>query len=134
MIKMQKMIMLWIFLQMSCLAQAAQPLPPAVKAFCDMAFNGKIARKGALFNSGTRKLKGVPSRRILAYKLGAHYDYLWYEHGGTHYHQHLVKFSNTPPYEVRASYVFDATTDKSIQQLIKDTRFLDSHLSNQCGL
>ncbi|MEJ2362068.1 MAG: hypothetical protein P8Z75_11670 [Gammaproteobacteria bacterium] len=124
----------WILLQMSCLAQSAQPLPPAIKAFCDMAFSGKIARNGALFNSGGSIVKGVPSRRIVAYKLGAQNDYLWYEHGGKHYHQHLVKFSNTPPYEVKASYVFDSTRDKTIQQLIKDTRFLDTHLTNHCGL
>lgn len=115
-------------------ARAAQPLPPAIKGFCEMAFAGHIARKGQKFNATDVVDKGVPRRRILGYLVGKDNAYLWYEHGGRGLHQHLVKFSNTPPYEVKASYVFDSTRDRTIQQLIKDHRFLNSHLTNHCGL
>lgn len=99
-----------------------------------MAFGGDIAGKGEKYNATDVVAKGVPHRRILDYVVGEHYAYLWYEHGGRGYHQHLVKFSVTPPYEVRGSYVFDTTAHKDIHDLIKDTRFLNSHLTNQCGL
>lgn len=114
--------------------QGAEELPPAVKGFCEMAFAGKIARKGRKFNATDVAEKGVPQRRIIGYLVGKDYAYLWYEHGGRVYHQHLVKFSNTPPYEVKESYVFDSTKHKDIRQLVNDSRFLASHISNQCGL
>jgi len=109
-------------------------LPPAIKGFCDLAFAGDIAGKDQKFNATGVAEKGVPQRRIIDYFVADHNAYLWYEHGGRHYHQHLVKFSRTPPYEVKASYVFDSTTHKDIHMLMKDTQFLSSHLKNQCGL
>lgn len=115
-------------------AYATIPLPPAIKGFCELAFAGKIARQGQPFNTTGKPENGVPSRRILAYYIGRHNAYLWYEHSRPYYHQHLVKFSNTPPYEVEASYVFKKNPDKSIQQLIADRRFLSSHMTNRCGL
>lgn len=113
---------------------AMAPLPPVIKGFCQLAFAGNIARQGQAFNATGKPEKGIPSRRILSYEIGKHDAYLWYEHGSPRYHQHLVKFSSTPPYEVEASYVFDRTQDKTIQQLIQDRRFLASHLINHCGL
>lgn len=113
---------------------AIEPLPPAVKGFCELAFAGKIARQGQAFNTGKKPEKGVPSRRILGFEVGKRDAWLWYEHSQPDYHQHLVKFSNTPPYEVEASYVFKKNPDKTIQKLIADRRFLSSHLINHCGL
>jgi len=109
-------------------------LPPAIARFCMMAFAGRIADKGQPYNPGATLEKDVPSRRILDYLVGKRVAYLWYEHGGERYHQHLVVFSNTPPYELKKSYVFDATTHTDIHKLIRDTHFLNNHLSNQCGL
>ncbi len=99
-----------------------------------MAFAGDIADKGQKFDATDAVEKGKPTRRILGYLVGEHYAYLWYEHGGKTYHQHLVKFSKTLPYELKASYVFNSTKHKDIHNLIKDSRFLNSHLTNQCGL
>jgi hypothetical protein len=134
MTKIFRFILLIFAMQAAFVAYGADTLPPVIKAFCDMAFAGDIAGKGQMFNATDVAEKGVPQRRILDYVVGDHYAYLWYEHGGRRYHQHLVKFSNTPPYEVKASYVFDSTTHKDIHQLINDSQFLNSHLSNQCGL
>lgn len=134
MTKYLKISLILFSLQIAFSAHGAEALPPVIKAFCDMAFAGNIAGKGEMFNPSDVNVKGVPQRRILDYVVGDHYAYLWYEHGGRGYHQHLVKFSKSPPYEVKASYVFDSTTHKDIHNLIKDTRFLSSHLSNQCGL
>lgn len=115
-------------------AYAATPLPIAVKGFCQLAFAGNIARQGQAFNATGKSEKDIPSRRILGYEVGKNNAYLWYEHSRPDYHQHLVKFSNTPPYEVKASYVFKKNPDKNIQGLIADRRFLASHLINHCGL
>lgn len=112
----------------------AEALPPAVKGFCALAFAGKIANKGQAFNATDVIDKGVPQRRVIDYVVDEHVAYLWYEHGGRGYHQHLVEFSKTPPYELKKNYVFDKTTHTHIQKLINDTRFLNSHVSNQCGL
>ena len=129
-----RIILVMFAVQWTSGSYAAEPLPPAIKGFCDMAFAGLIARKGQPFNPTEVLDPKLPSRRILDYVVKGHYAYLWYEHGGYHYHQHLVKFSNTKPYEVKASYVFDSTTHKDIHKLMNDTKFLSSHLSNQCGL
>jgi hypothetical protein len=134
MAKIVKIILLMFAMQLACSAHGAEVLPTVIKAFCDMAFAGDIAAKDQKFNATDVVEKGVPNRRILDYMVGDDYAYLWYEHGGRSYHQHLVKFSKTKPYEVKTSYVFDTTKHKDIQQLIKDTRFLSSHISNQCGL
>jgi hypothetical protein len=108
--------------------------PPRSGVFCELAFAGRIAAPGQPFNATAADKKGVPSRRILGYLIGEHYAYIWYEHGGSHYHQHLVKFSKTKPYEVKVSYVFDRTQYRDIHGLVKDKKFLASHLRNQCGL
>lgn len=113
---------------------AAETLPPAIKGFCDLAFAGAIAEKGQPFNATGAANNSLPHRRIVDYVIKDSYAYLWYEHGGKGYHQHLVKFSKTPPYELKKSYVFESTTHKDIHELIKDSRFLSGHLSNQCGL
>ena len=134
MTKLLKIFLVLFAMQVNFGAHGVETLPPVIKAFCDMAFSGKMAGKGQRFNATAVVEKGVPHRRILDYVIGKHYAYLWYEHGGRHYHQHLVKFSNTPPYELKASYVFDSTTHKDIHKLIKDTGFLNRHLKNQCGL
>ena len=127
-------ILLLSLLSVAGYAQADKPLPAAIRGFCNLAFAGKIAHKREKFNATDVLDKGVPRRRILGYLVGKNDAYLWYEHGGRSLHQHLVKFSSTPPYEVKASYVFDSTRDKNIQQLIHDRRFLSNHLTNHCGL
>jgi hypothetical protein len=132
--KVVNIVLLIFAVQCAVNTLAAEILPPAIKGFCDLAFAGNIAGKGQKFNATDVVEKGVPSRRILDYMIGRHDAYLWYEHGGRSYHQHLVKFSTTPPYELKASYVFDSTTHKDIHQLIRDSQFLNSHLTNQCGL
>lgn len=129
-----KLILIVLTMQLVFSAHGAETLPPVIKAFCDMAFAGKIAQKGQQFNATDVFEKGIPHRRILGYVVGDHYAYIWYEHGGYSYHQHLVKFSSSKPYEVKASYVFPRTQYKDIHDLIKDSRFLSNHLSNQCGL
>lgn len=134
MTKIIKIILVMVAIQLTLSAHAAESLPPVIKAFCDMAFAGDIAGKGEKFNATDVVEKGVPSRRILGYVIGDHYAYLWYEHGGYSHHQHLVKFSNTRPYEVKASYLFATTQYQDIHDLINDTKFLSAHLSNQCGL
>ena len=134
MTKLAKILLVIIAMQLALSAHAAASLPPVIQAFCDMAFAGEIAGKGDKFNATDVIEKGVPSRRILGYVVDDHYAYIWYEHGGRSYHQHLVKFSNTRPYEVKASYLFATTQYQDIHVLIKDTKFLSAHLSNQCGL
>jgi len=130
----KKLILLVLVLLPTLNAHASQPLPAAIKGFCNLAFAGKIALPGRPFNAGDAVNKGIPSRRILGYLVGEHDAYIWYEHGGRHYHQHLVKFSKTKPYEVKVSYVFDRTRYRDIHKLVKDKTFLASHLRNQCGL
>ena len=132
--KIINMFTLVLVMQWALSAYGAVTLPPAIKGFCDLAFAGKIADKGQQFNATGVVEQELPQRRIIDYVVNEHDAYLWYEHGGRSYHQHLVKFSNPPPYELKASYVFDSTTHKDIHKLIKDTRFLNSHLKNQCGL
>jgi hypothetical protein len=134
MTKIARILVVVVAIQLTLSAPAAETLPPVIQAFCDMAFAGAIAGKAEKFNATEVVEKGVPSRRILGYVVGDHYAYLWYEHGGRGYHQHLVKFSNTKPYEVRASYLFPASQYQDIHKLINDTKFLSAHLSNQCGL
>ena len=129
-----KFILFISAIALSLHAHGAETLPPAIKGFCDLAFAGKIASPGQQYNATDVAMQGVPQRRILDYTIGDHYAYIWYEHGGRHYHQHLVKFSKTRPYEVKASYVFDSTSHQDIHELINDRQFLTSHLSNQCGL
>jgi len=131
---MNKILFLLFILLAAHFAHSAEPLPAPIKGFCELAFAGKIAMPGQPFNSGDVVKKGIPSRRILGYLIGERDAYIWYEHGGRSYHQHLVKFSKTRPYEVKASYVFDGTKFRDIQALIKDKKFLASHLRNQCGL
>jgi hypothetical protein len=132
--KTSKAILLVFAMQWALSAHGAATLPPSIKGFCELAFAGKIAGKGQKFNPTDVVAKGVARRRIIDYVVAEHYAYLWYEHGGRSYHQHLVKFSKTPPYELKKSYVFDSTTHQDIHKLIKDSRFLNSHLKNQCGL
>jgi len=134
MLKIVKVALVIVIFQLAFNACGADPLPPAIQGFCDMAFAGDIARQGQKFNATDVIEKGVPRRRILGYVVGKRYAYLWYEHGGRGYHQHLVKFSKTKPYELKVSYVFEKTKYKDIHNLIKDTRFLNNHLTNHCGL
>ena len=134
MIKIVKMILLVVAIQLALNAYGVETLPRTIKAFCAMAFAGDIAEQNQKFNATDVAVSGVPNRRILGYLVGDDYAYLWYEHGGGGYHQHLVKFSSTKPYEVKVSYVFTITKYKVIHELIKDTKFLSRHLSNQCGL
>lgn len=134
MTKSGKIILILLAMQLAVVAHGTGKLPPAIKGFCDLAFAGDIAGKDQKFNATDVAEKGVPTRRILGYLVDDHFAYLWYEHGGRDYHQHLVKFSKTPPYELKASYLFSRTKYKDINKLINDTRFLNSHLTNHCGL
>lgn len=112
----------------ACSAQV--PLPAAVDSFCRTALNGDISGPSGAFNASDVVRKGVPSRRILGYRIDGSSAYLWYEHGGRGYHQHLVRFSPTLPNQLEESYIFPRRSGRGdIEDLIGDQMFLRDHLA-----
>ena len=84
---------------------------------------------GQPFNATDIVKEGVPTRRILGYFVTSTASFLWYEHGGRGYHQHLIRFSTAKPEKIEASYVFIKPSHGNIEQLIKDTEFLRTHVA-----
>ncbi len=116
----------------SAVVGLAKDEPPGViAAFCAKLLHGDIAAKDEPFNSTDIVEKGVPTRRIVDYFVTSATSFLWYEHGGRGYHQHLVKFNTVRPEEIQASYVFISSKHARIIDLIKDTEFLRSHVSKE---
>jgi hypothetical protein len=108
-------------------AYAGDHLPRVVSEFCAKKLGGDIAAKDQPFNATDVVKEGVPARRILDYFVTSETSFLWYEHGGRGYHQHLIKFSTIYPEQIEASYVFIDSQHSHIQDLIKDMEFLHTH-------
>jgi len=127
---MTKYISLIVVVLLSVTTVMAKDEPPSViTVFCGKHFGQDIAAKGEPFNSTDVIKEGVPRRRIIDYFVTSTTSFLWYEHGGRGYHQHLVRFKTTRPEEIQASYVFISTKHAQISELIKDREFLEGHLS-----
>jgi hypothetical protein len=129
MIKMHKTTITIVALLISIGVHASGNPPGVITEFCAKKFGGDIAGVNQPFNATDVVEKGIPARRILGYFVTSTTSYLWYEHGGRGYHQHLVSFNSAKPEEVKASYVFVDTKHKNIESLIKDTEFLRSHVA-----
>jgi hypothetical protein len=71
----------------ACLA--SDSTPGVIKEFCAVHFPTGIAARGEPFNA-TDVADDKPSRRIVANFVTSATAFLWYEHGGRGYHQHLV--------------------------------------------
>jgi len=103
--------------------------PIVIVEFCAKKFHGDIAGKNEPFNAtDVVWVRELPTRRILGYFVTSTTSFLWYEHGGRGYHQHLVRFSAVRPEQVEASYVFFESKHRRIEDLIKDTEFLRSNV------
>jgi hypothetical protein len=115
---------------LNAIVTIAKDEPPGVIIeFCAMNLQGDIVSKDEPFNSTDIVKKGMRTRRMIDYLVTSTTSFLWYEHGGRGYHQHLVRFNTARPEEIQASYVFISSEHSRIFDLIKDTEFLRSHLS-----
>jgi hypothetical protein len=110
-----------------CLATTDSP-PGVIGEFCSAHFPGGIAAVGEPFNATDVVDRGKPDRRIVAYLVTSSTSYVWYEHGGRGYHQHLVRFNTVSPDKVAASYVFIESPHSRIEGLLSDTEFLRAHV------
>jgi len=127
---MTKYISVVVLVILCAAAAMAKDEPPGmIKAFCDHHFGQDIAAKGEPFNSTDVIEAGIPRRRIIDYFVTSTTSFLWYEHGGRGYHQHLVRFNTARPEEIQASYVFINSKHTRISDLIKDREFLEANLS-----
>ena len=100
-------------------ALAGSYLFGAVKEFCEAKFEGEIALKGEPYNATDVINADLYSRRIVEEYVTSDVGYIWYEHGGRGYHQHLVRFNVFAPEEVLENYTFFKSEHKSIFSLIK---------------
>jgi hypothetical protein len=104
-------------------------VPGAISDFCRQRLGSQIARMGGLFNPSDAGQEGIPKRRILGYSVTSSTSFLWYEHGGRGYHQHLVRFDTLNPNSIQASFVFIRSKHKDIYELLGDEEFLKSSRS-----
>lgn len=103
-------------------------LPEPIAAFCAQVLKGDIAAQGKRFNATDVINRDVPTRRIIAFKTIGETSYLWYEHGGLGYHQHLVGFNNARPKEILESYsLIIKPVDRSIEDVIADKATLNPY-------
>ena len=104
-------------------------VPGVIKEFCEIHFNNQIANIGEPFNATDINKKNLPFRRIIDFAVTSLTAYLWYEHGGRGYHQHVVAFSTINPNEIYRSCIFlEYIKHKSILDLLKDNRLLEQCL------
>lgn len=130
-----KRLSLSVLLFSAALAAASESPPGAIGEFSAIHFPDGIAAKGQPFNATDVIEEGRPSRRIVAYLVTSSASFLWYEHGGRGYHQHLVRFDTLEPEAVAASYVFlESPPHQQIGDLIADTEFLKRHESRNSEL
>jgi len=95
------------------------------KKFCDHYFGGEVAFKDEPFNSTDNVINNdAPFRRIIDELVISNTGYLWYEHGGRGYHQHLVLYSITKPEDVLENYTFIKSKYGNILSLIKNKNTL----------
>ena len=118
-------------LLLSTWAQAGTYSFGVTKEFCDSKFDGKIAKPGEPYNVTDVIDSNLYSRRIVDEFVTSTVAYIWYEHGGRGYHQHLVRFNVTKPSEVIENYTFYKTEYESIFDLIKNRQALNSELGGE---
>lgn len=94
------------------------------KEFCKLKFEGEMAPKGEPFNATDVINEGLPRRRLIGEFVTSTVAYIWYEHGGRGYHQHLVRFNVINPKEILENYTFIETKHKDIFSLIKNKHLL----------
>jgi hypothetical protein len=94
------------------------------KEFCEVYFNNEMAFVGEPYNATDVVEGDLPSRRIVSELVTSNIAYIWYEHGGRGYHQHLVRYNVLKPSEVLENYTFYKTEYKSIQEIIENKVFL----------
>ena len=109
--------------------QQPQPLPQAIEDFTRTALKGDIALKGGRFEPTDLISRGAARRRVISYRVEGSSAWLWYEHGGRVYHQHLVRFEVSPPHEIDESYVLADYRHKQIDELLRDHDFLQSSIA-----
>jgi len=109
--------------------QQPQPLPQPIEGFSRTALRGDIAPKGGRFEPTDVRSRGVPSRRVLDYRVVGSSAWLWYEHGGRAYHQHLVRFEVAPPHQIEETYVLADYRHREIDELLRDRDFLQSNIA-----
>jgi hypothetical protein len=122
---MVKRIALVLFL-IPCLgtAQRAAPvgLPEPIVKFCSVVLRSEIADKGARFNATDVVDTRLPMRRLIGFSVSNTESFIWYEHGGRGYHQHLVRFRNDQPEQVLDSYVLFESVKKPIEEVLADPK------------
>ncbi len=74
----------------------SKSIPGVITDFCEIHFNGQIANIGEPFNVTDIKRDNLPFRRIIDFAVTSSTAYLWYEHGGRGYHQHLETVKPKP--------------------------------------
>lgn len=94
------------------------------KEFCEVKFDGAIAFKNEPYNVTDMVNADLPMRRIVGEFVTSNVGYIWYEHGGRGYHQHLVRFNIQAPEEVLENYTFFKSEHKNIFKLIKNKHLL----------
>ena len=114
--------------------QISSGVPGAITDFCEVKFQGKMAPKNAPFNATDNIEQNLPMRRLVGFSVTSARSYIWYEHGGRGYHQHLIQFSTIHPATIEHSFVFSRTKHKDIYDLLADKAFLNSHRSDESEL
>jgi len=102
--------------------------PGVIGEFSSIHFDGRLAQKGEVFNSTDVIEFNAPRRRIIDYMVTSSVSFLWYEHGGIAYHQHLVSFRTVNPNEIISSYSFGKTKHGDVYELVNDREFLRQHI------
>jgi len=95
------------------------------KEFCELHFNGDIAFVEEPYNATDVIDPGLPSRRLVSEYVTSNIAYIWYEHGGRGYHQHLVRYNVMRPSKVLENYTFFKTEYGNIQEIIANKKQLN---------
>jgi hypothetical protein len=117
---MKSILIFVIFSFISGLALAGSFKFGVTKEFCELHFNGDMAFAGEPYNATDVIESELPFRRVISELVTSDIAYIWYEHGGRGYHQHLVRYNVLKPSELLENYTFYETKYRSIQEIIAD--------------
>ncbi len=90
------------------------------KEFCDLHFNSAIAFAGEPYNATDVVDDELPPRRMVGEFVTSNIAYIWYEHGGRGYHQHLIRYNVLKPQEILENYIFYKSQYRDIREVIKN--------------
>lgn len=117
---MQLRIIALFLYSLSCSIMAEGFEFEVTREFCELHFKDKMTFTGKPFNATDVVDKDLPNRRLISESVTSNVAYIWYEHGGRGYHQHLVSYNVLKPTEVSENFTFFKTEYKNITELIKN--------------